>query len=96
MDLVLKYYHNADILVIELGGGSIVDEEWLDTDVVVNYDRSRRVVRVEVHNALKRGLLNVVKELVEARRDVVEHILKAASSSVQSRCYVDSDLLKSL
>jgi len=83
MDLVLKYYPDADILVIELGGGSIVDEEWLDTDVVVSYDKSGRVVRVEVHNALKRGLLNVVKELAEARRDVVEHILKAASSSAQ-------------
>jgi len=81
MDLVLKYYPDADILVIELGGGSIVDEEWLDNDVVVSYDRSGRVVRVEVHNALKRGLLNVVKELAEARRDLVEHILKAASPS---------------
>jgi len=96
MDIVLKYYSDVDILVVELGGGSIVDEEWLDSDVVVGYDRSGRVVRVEVHNALKRGLLNVIEEFAEARRDVVEHILKAASSSAQSRCYVDSDLLKSL
>jgi len=81
MDLVLKYYPDADILVVELGGDGIVDEEWLDNDVVMGYDRSGRVVRVEVHNALKRGLLNVVKELAEARRDVVEHILKATSSS---------------
>jgi len=84
MDLVLKYYPDADILVIELGGDSIVDEEWLDNDIVVGYDRSGRVVRVEVHNALKRGLLDVIKELAETRRDVVEHILKAASSSTQT------------
>jgi len=96
MDLVLKYYPDADILVIELGGGSIVDEGWLDNDVVVGRDRSGKVVRVEVHNALKRGLLNVVKELAEARRGVVGHMLKATPSSVQSRCYIDSDLLKSL
>jgi len=64
--------------------------------VVVGYDRNGRVVRVEVHNALKRGLLNVVKELAEARRGVVVHMLKAASSSAQSLCYIDSDLLKSL
>jgi len=84
MDLVLKYYPDADILVIELGGDSIVDEEWLDNDVVVSYDKSGRAIRVEVHNALRRGLLNVVKELAKARRDVVEHILKATSSSVQT------------
>jgi len=77
MDLVLKYYPDADILVVELSGGSIVDEEWLDNDVVVGYGEGGRVVRVEVHNALKRGLLNVVEELAKARRDMVEHILKA-------------------
>jgi len=77
MDLVLRYYPDADILVVELSGGSIVDEEWLDNDVVVGYGEGGRVVRVEVHNALKRGLLNVVEELAKARRDMVEHILKA-------------------
>jgi len=79
MDLVLKYYPDADILVVELSGGSIVDEEWLDNDVVVGYGEGGRVVRVEVHNALKRGLLNIIEELVKVRRDMVEHILKATS-----------------
>jgi len=79
MDLVLRYYPDADILVVELSSGSIVDEEWLDNDVVIGYGEGGRVVRVEVHNALKRGLLNVVEELAKARRDMVEHILKATS-----------------
>jgi len=79
MDLVLKYYPDADILVVELSSGSIVDEEWLDNDVVVGYGEGGRVVRVEVHNALKRGLLNIVEELAKTRRDMVEHILKATS-----------------
>jgi len=96
MDSVLKCYPDVDILVVELEGGSIVDEEWLDDKAVVGYDRSGRVVRVEVHKVLKRGLLNVVKELADARRGVVGHMLKAASSSVQSRCHIDSDLLDSL
>jgi len=30
MDLVLKCYPDAGILVVELEGGSIVDEGWLD------------------------------------------------------------------
>jgi len=79
MDLVLRYYPDADILVVELSSGSIVDEEWLDNDVVVGYGEGGRVVRVEVHNALKRGLLNVVEELAKTKRDMVEHILKATS-----------------
>jgi len=77
MDLVLRYYPDVDILVVELSSGSIVDEEWLDNDVVIGYGEGGRVVRVEVHNALKRGLLNIIEELVKVRRDMVEHILKA-------------------
>jgi len=77
MDLVLRYYPDADILVVELGGGSTVDKERLDNNVVVGYDEGGRAVRAEVRNALRRGLLNIVEELVKARRDMVEHILKA-------------------
>ncbi len=37
MDLVLKYYPDTDVLVIELGKDGIVDEEWLGNDIVVGY-----------------------------------------------------------
>jgi len=37
-----------------------------------------------IHNALGRRLLDVVKELAKARRDIVEHILKATSSSAHT------------
>ncbi len=76
MDLVLKYYPDTDILVVELGKGKVVGEEWLDNDVVVGYGEKGGIVRVEVHYASKRGLINVLKELARARRDVVEHILE--------------------
>jgi len=45
-----------------------MDEERLNNDVEVNYNKSGRVVRVEVHNALKRMLLNVVKGLAKASK----------------------------
>ena len=35
MDLVLKYYSDTDILVVELRKDEIVDEEWLDNDIVM-------------------------------------------------------------
>jgi len=76
MDLVLKYYSDTDILVVELRKDEIVDEEWLDNDIVMGYDKSKRVVRIEIHYASKRGLINIVKELAKTRRELVEHILK--------------------
>jgi len=51
---MLKYYPDADILEL---GGSIVNEEWLHNDVMVGYGEGGRVVRVEAHNAPRKGLL---------------------------------------
>ena len=76
MDLVLKYYSDTDILVVELGKNKIVDEEWLDNDIVIGYSKGKRIVRIEIHYASKRGLVNIVKEFAKARRELVEHILK--------------------
>ena len=76
MDLVLKYYSDTDILVVELRKDEIVDEEWLDNDIVMGYDKSKRVVWIEIRYGSKRGLINIVKELAKTRRELVEHILK--------------------
>ncbi len=73
----MKYYPDTDILVVELGKDRVVDEEWLDNDIVVGYGGEGEIVRIEIHYALKRGLINVVKELAKTRRDLVEHILRA-------------------
>ncbi len=83
MDLVLKYYPDADILVVELGRGRIVDEEWLDNDVVIGYGERGEIVRIEIHYASKRGLINVVKELARARRDIVEYILRTTPTTTR-------------
>jgi len=53
MNLVLKYYPDADVLVVELEKDKIVDEEWLDNDVVVGYDSNGRIVRIKIHYASK-------------------------------------------
>ena len=72
----MKYYPDADILVIELREGRVADEELLDSDVVLGYDEKGLLVRVEVHDASKRGLVNVIKEFATMRREVAAHILK--------------------
>jgi len=84
MDLVLKYYSDTDILVVELGKDRIVDEEWLDNDIVVGYGEDKKIVRIEIHYASKRGLVNIVRELAKTRRDLIEHILETTPISAQT------------
>ena len=38
MDLIIRYDPGADVLVIKLKEGSLVDEELLDNDVILGYD----------------------------------------------------------
>ncbi len=73
MDLVLKYYPDIDVLVIELGKDGIVNEEWLGNDIVVGYSENKRIARIEIRYASKRGLVNIVKELAKTRRNPLEH-----------------------
>jgi uncharacterized protein YuzE len=55
MDLIIRYDPEADVLVVKLGEGAVADEELLDNDAIVGYDREGRVVYVEVLDASKKG-----------------------------------------
>jgi uncharacterized protein YuzE len=79
MDLIINYDSEADVLVLKFGEGLVVDEELLDNDVVLGYDRDGRVVSVEVLDASKRGLMNVLIELAKAKREAVKLILSKIS-----------------
>jgi uncharacterized protein YuzE len=72
MDLIISYDSDADVLVLKFGEG-LVD------DVVLGYDCDGRVVSVEVLDALKRGLMNVLIELAKAKREAVKLILSKIS-----------------
>ncbi len=45
--------------------------------------RTRKIVKldIEIHYASKRGLANIVKELVETREDLIEYMLETTSIS---------------
>jgi len=58
-------------LLVKLGEGAVADEELLDNDVIIGYDREGRVVYVEVLDASKKGLISALAELAKAR--AVEH-----------------------
>jgi uncharacterized protein YuzE len=79
MDLIINYDPEADILVLKFREGSIVDEELLDNDVVLGYDGDGRVVSIEVLDASKRGLMNVLIELAKAKREAVKLVLSKIS-----------------
>jgi len=72
MNLIINYDSYADVLVLKFGEG-LVD------DVVLGYDCDGRVVSVEVLDASKRGLMNVLIELAKAKKEAVKLILSKIS-----------------
>jgi uncharacterized protein YuzE len=72
MDLIISYDSEADVLVLKFGEG-LVD------DVVLGYDCDGRIVSVEVLDASKRGLMNVLIELTKAKKEIVKLILSKIS-----------------
>ncbi len=61
----MKYYPDVDVLVVELREGRVVDEELLEDDVVVSYDEEGRAVRIEIHEASTKGLMEVAQGLLK-------------------------------
>ena len=55
------------MLVVKLGEGAVADEELLDNDAAVGYDREGRVVHVKVLDASKKGLISAFAEPAKAR-----------------------------
>ena len=76
MDINMKYYPDTDILVIELGRKKVVDEELLDNDIVLGLDEEGKPVRIEIHNASRRGLANILYEYAKTRKELIKHIMK--------------------
>ena len=79
MDLIINYDPEADVLVLKLREGLVVDEELLDNDVVLGYDGDGRIVSVEVLDASNRGLMKALIELAKAKREAVKLVLSRIS-----------------
>jgi uncharacterized protein YuzE len=60
MALIINYDLEADVLVLKVKESALVNEELLDNDVVLGYDRNRKIVSVEVLDASRKGLLNIL------------------------------------
>lgn len=75
IDLIINYDAEADALIFKVRDGALADEELLDNNVVLGYDVDGKVVSVEVLDASKRGLLNMLMELAKARKDAAKLML---------------------
>jgi len=72
MGLIIKYDPDADVLVLKVREGALVNEELLDNDVVLGYDCNGKIVSVEVLDASRKGLLNALLELAKSKKDAAK------------------------
>jgi uncharacterized protein YuzE len=75
MDLIIRYDPEADVLVIKLKEGSLVDEKLLDNDVILGYDSEGNVVSMEILDASRKGLMNALFELAKSRKEETRFLL---------------------
>jgi uncharacterized protein YuzE len=57
----------------------LADEELLDTDVLLGYDKDGGVVSLEVLDASKKGLLKAFVELAKSKKETVKLLLSKIS-----------------
>ncbi|RSN73153.1 DUF2283 domain-containing protein [Candidatus Methanodesulfokora washburnensis] len=75
MDLIIRYDPEADVLVIKLKEGSLVDEELLDNDVILGYDSEGNIASMEILDASRKGLVNALFELAKSRKKEARFLL---------------------
>ena len=75
MDLIIRYDPEADVLVIKLKEGSLVDEELLDNDVILGYDSKGNIASMEILDASRKGLMNALFELAKSRKEETMFLL---------------------
>ena len=75
MALIINYDSEADVLVFKVKEGALVNEELLDNDVVLGYDRNGKIVSVEILDASRKGLLNALLELAKSKKDAAKLLL---------------------
>jgi uncharacterized protein YuzE len=79
MDLVIKYDPEADVLVLKVKEGALVNEELLENDVVLGYDLNGKIVSLEVLDASRKGLLSALLELAKSKKDTAKLLLSKIS-----------------
>ncbi|MEM1542578.1 MAG: DUF2283 domain-containing protein [Ignisphaera sp.] len=75
MDLAIKYDPDVDVLVLRIREGELANEELLDNDIILGYDKDGKLLYVEVMDASKKGLINTLLDLAKNRKEAAKLIL---------------------
>ncbi|MEM1508237.1 MAG: DUF2283 domain-containing protein [Candidatus Bathyarchaeia archaeon] len=75
MDLAIKYDSDVDVLVLKIRDGTLANEELLDNDIILGYDKDGKLLYVEVMDASKKGLINTLLDLAKNRKEAAKLIL---------------------
>ena len=75
MDLAIKCDPDVDILVLRIRQGELANEELLDNDIILGYDKDGKLLYIEMMDASKKGLINTLLDLAKNRKDAAKLIL---------------------
>ena len=74
---IINYDPEADILVVRLRDGKIVDEKLLDNDIVLGINEENKIIYIEIWDASKRGLTKTLVNLARKKRNIVKAIIES-------------------
>ncbi|MEM2514058.1 MAG: DUF2283 domain-containing protein [Candidatus Bathyarchaeia archaeon] len=75
MDLAIKCDPDVDVLMLKIREGELANEELLDNDIILGYDKDGKLLYVEVMDASKKGLINTLLDLAKNRKEAAKLIL---------------------
>jgi len=66
---IIEYDVKADVLTINLiEDFKVVEDKLLDNDVVVSFDENGKVVQIQVLDASKKGLMEILINLLKSKK----------------------------
>jgi len=66
---IIEYDVKADVLTIHLiEDFKVVEDKLLDNDVVVSFDENGKVVQIQVLDASKKGLIEILINLLKSKK----------------------------
>ena len=61
--------------MLRIREGELANEELLDNDIILGYDKDGKLLYVEVMDASKKGLINTLLDLAKNRKEAAKLIL---------------------
>jgi len=74
---IIEYDVKADVLTINLiEDFKVVEDKLLDNDVVVSFDENGKVVQIQVLDAGKKGLMEILINLLKSKKYLLAKLIE--------------------